>query len=163
MRRSKTSLPASLTLSYQQFRVRQTTKKIMPSGSYYKQTPGQLTPIWMEELWDICDSLSQMHITPWYPLDNTNSPWAGTGKHRRNCGANKCSQTQLGRSCPHLPYFHLCPTGTKKTDHHCFLAHVFRCSKRRHGRFCKHHSSVNAGPPLHGLWQHHCCGFGKQL
>jgi hypothetical protein len=42
-------------------------KQFMPSGSYYKQTPGQLTPIWVEELWYIWDSLSQMHLTPWSP------------------------------------------------------------------------------------------------
>jgi hypothetical protein len=76
------SLPASLTLSYQQFRVSQTTKQFMLSGSYYKQTPRQLTPIWVEELWDIWDSLSQMNFTTFrpcdrgwtYPLDNTNTP-----------------------------------------------------------------------------------------
>jgi hypothetical protein len=40
---------------------------------------------------------------------------------------------------------------------------IFWSFKRRHGRLCKHHSSVNAGPPIHVLWKHHGCGFRKKL
>jgi hypothetical protein len=47
-------------------------------------------------------------------LDKPNSPRVSTGKHRWNCGADQRGQTQLGRSCPYLLYFHLCPTDTKK-------------------------------------------------
>jgi hypothetical protein len=35
-----------------------------PSGNYFRQTQGQLIPIWVEELWDIWDLLSQMHHMP---------------------------------------------------------------------------------------------------
>jgi hypothetical protein len=50
-------------LFYKQFRVSRTIKQSTPSGSYCRQIQGQLTPIWVEDLWDIWDSLSQMHRT----------------------------------------------------------------------------------------------------
>jgi hypothetical protein len=76
--------------SCQKFRVSRTTRPSMPSGSYYKQTRGQLILAWEEEL---SDSLASFFLRQRTPLSHQQAKMAQSygstqqpqGEHRQFC------------------------------------------------------------------------------
>jgi hypothetical protein len=124
MRQSKTSSPDFLAPSYQHSRVSQTTKqstlwKLFQSNARAIDTHlggaalGHLGLIVSYAPYAMVSPATEAGPTLWV---NPTAP----GRAPENTDSTEAQISAARHSCSYLPHLHLCTTGTKKTNHHCF-------------------------------------------